>query len=263
MAEQPAIDPMHQFLIHKIVEIPPINLGGFMLDMSITNSIATLLAGVVLLMVFLALTARGEIVPNRAQAAAEALYGIIDNVLVTPIIGAGGRPYIPFIFTLFAFIFMVNMLGMVPYFFTPTAQLIVPVALALLVFATVLIVGFAKSGLGFLKLFFPSGLPWPLYFIVTPIELISFFSRPLSHSVRLWANIFAGHLVLKLFAGFSVQLVAPESGLGAIGLIGALLPLLLSVAMTALEFLVAFLQAYVFALLTCVYLNDALHADHH
>lgn len=253
-----ANDPLHQFQIEVFQRA---EAGA--LDLSFSSSSLFMLASAALVVGGLSLGMRkAALVPSRGQSVAEQAYGFVDG-MVRSVIGEAGKPFFPFIFTLFAFIFMVNMLGMVPYFFTPTAQLIVPVALALLVFATVLIVGFAKSGFGFLKLFFPSGLPWPLYIIVTPIEIISFFSRPLSHSVRLWANIFAGHLVLKLFAGFSVQLASPEAGLGAIGVIGALLPLLLTVAMTALEFLVAFLQAYVFSLLTCVYLNDALHADHH
>jgi F-type H+-transporting ATPase subunit a len=253
-----ANDPLHQFQIQVLA---PAQLGA--LDASFSTSSLFMLASAALVLGGLSFGMRkAALVPSRGQSVAEQAYGFVEG-MVRGIAGDAGKPLFPFVFTLFSFIFMVNMLGMVPYFFTPTAQLIVPVALALLVFVSVLVIGFAKSGFGFLKLFFPSGLPWPLYFIVTPIELISFFSRPLSHSVRLWANIFAGHLVLKLFAGFSVQLAAPETGLGALGLIGALLPLLLSVAMTALEFLVAFLQAYVFALLTCVYLNDALHADHH
>lgn len=249
-----AIDPLHQF---HVVFFGRAALGP--IDYSFSTSSLFMVAAATLVAGGLSLGMRkAALVPTRGQSIAEGFYGFVEG-MVTSVAGASGKPFFPFIFTLFSFIFAVNMLGMFPYFFTPTAQLIVPVALALLVFATVLIVGLAKSGLGFFKLFFPSGIPWPLYIIVTPIEIISFFSRPVSHSVRLWANIFAGHLVLKLFAGFSAQL----TDLGAIGVAGALLPLLLTMAMTALELLVAFLQAYVFAILTCVYLNDALHADHH
>lgn len=249
-----ASDPLHQF---HIQQLRPFSIGG--VDASFTTSSLFMVGAVVLVAGGLSWAmAKPALVPNRAQSVAEGFYGFIDGMVET-VIGKAGKPFFPLIFTLFSFIFAVNMLGMFPYFFTPTAQLIVPVVLALAVFAGVLIIGFAKSGFGFLKLFFPSGIPWPLYFIITPIEIISFFSRPLSHSIRLWANIFAGHLVLKLFAGFTPQLL----DLGAVGFIGAILPLVMTVAMTALELLVAFLQAYVFAMLTCVYLNDALHADHH
>lgn len=254
MASEKGLDPLHQF---DIVAYSRASLGA--LDVSLTNAGLIMLAGVLLAAGGLAYAMRSPaLVPTRAQSVAEGFYGFVDG-MVGGVMGKDGKPFFAFIFTLFSFIFVVNMLGMFPYFFTPTSHLIVPVALALLVFAMVLVVGFAKSGFGFFKLFFPSGIPWPLYLIVTPIEVISFFSRPLSHSVRLWANIFAGHLVLKLFAGFSAQLTE----FGAVGVLGALAPLLLTVAMTALEILVAFLQAYVFAILTCVYLNDALHADHH
>ena len=250
-----ANDPLHQFTIEffERAQIGP-------LDASFSTSSLFMVASAALVAGGLSFAMRdAALVPGRAQSVAEGFYGFVDGMILN-VIGKSGKAFFPFVFTLFAFIFVINMLGMVPFFFTPTAQLIVPVALALLVFATVLIVGFAKNGLGFLKLFFPSGIPWPLYAIVTPIEIISFFSRPLSHSVRLWANIFAGHLVLKLFAGFSAQL---SEAFGVLGVVGALVPLALTVAMTALEILVAFLQAYVFAILTCVYLNDAVHAGHH
>lgn len=249
-----ANDPLHQFQIEilQALQLGPVDASFSTSSLVMVGAVVATTGGLAYAM------RRPALVPSRGQSVAEGFYGFVDG-MVKNVMGEAGRPFFPLIFTLFSFIFMVNMLGMFPYFFTPTAQLIVPVALALLVFATVLIVGFAKNGFGFFSLFFPSGIPWPLYFIVTPIEIISFFSRPLSHSVRLWANIFAGHLVLKLFAGFSVDL----SSLGALGLVGALAPLALTVAMTALELLVAFLQAYVFAILTCVYLNDALHAGDH
>jgi F-type H+-transporting ATPase subunit a len=170
----------------------------------------------------------------------------------------GVKKFFPFVFTLFIFIFMANMLGMFPYWFTPTSQIVVTATLALIVFATVIIVGVTKNGFKFLKLFVPSGVPLPLLFIVTPIEIVSFFSRPLSHAVRLWANIFAGHVLLKVFASFVPMMAAA----GAVGVLGSILPLGMTVALYALEFLVAFLQAYVFALLTCIYLNDALHPGH-
>jgi len=273
MAEQPAIDPMHQFLIHKIVEIPPINLGGFMLDMSITNSIATLLAGVVLLMVFLALTARGEIVPNRAQAAAEALYGIIDNVLVTPIIGAGGRPYIPFIFTLFMLILTLNLMSVVfalgnigglTLTFTVTAQLAVTATLAVITFFSVFILGFIKHGPKFLSLFWVPGMGVVGGILMVFIEMISYFVRPVTLAMRLFGNMLGGHVVMSLFGSFVVGLgiFALAGGIATLGFLGAGLSLAMIVALTGLELVVAVLQAFVFAALTTVYLNEVVNFGH-
>ena len=170
----------------------------------------------------------------------------------------GVKRFFPLIFSLFMFIFMANMLGMFPYWFATTSQIVVTATLALMVFATVLIVGFAKNGLKFFKLFAPSGVPWYILWFVVIIEIISFFSRPLSHSVRLWANIFAGHVLLKVFASFVPMMDAA----GGIVAIGSVLPFLMTTALYALEFLVAALQAYVFAMLTTLYFNDALHPGH-
>ena len=273
MAEQPAIDPMHQFLIHKIVDIPPINIGGFMLDMSITNSVATLLAGVALLMVFLALTARGEIVPNRAQAAAEALYGIIDNVLVTPIIGAGGRPYIPFIFTLFMLILTLNLMSVVlaignigglTLTFTVTAQLAVTATLAVITFFSVFILGFIKHGPKFLSLFWVPGMGIPGGIAMVFIEMISYFVRPVTLAMRLFGNMLGGHVVMSLFGSFVVGLgiFALAGGIATLGWIGSGLSLAMIVALTGLELVVAVLQAFVFAALTTVYLNEVVNFGH-
>jgi F-type H+-transporting ATPase subunit a len=190
---------------------------------------------------------------------AEGAHDFINNMVRDAAGEEGVKKFFPFVFTLFLFIFAANMIGMFPYFFTPTSQIIVTATMALMVFFTVIVIGFAKNGLKFLKLFVPSGIPWYILWLVTLIEVISFFSRPLSHAVRLWANILAGHLVLKVFAGFVPMMAAA----GAVGIVGSLLPLTMTVALYALEFLVAFLQAYVFALLTCIYLNDALHPGHH
>jgi F-type H+-transporting ATPase subunit a len=189
---------------------------------------------------------------------AEATYGFIHSMVKNAAGEEGVRRFFPFVFTLFLFIFGANMLGMFPYFFTPTSQIIITATMALGVFATVIIVGFAKNGLKFLKLFVPSGVPVYILPFVVLIEVISFFSRPLSHAVRLWANILAGHLVLKVFAGFVPMMAAA----GGVWIGASLLPLAMTVGLYALEFLVAFLQAYVFALLTCIYLNDALHPGH-
>ena len=273
MAEQPAIDPMHQFLIHKIVDIAPLNLGGFMLDMSITNSVMTLLFGAALLMVFLALTARGEIVPNRAQAAAEALYGIIDNVLVTPIIGAGGRPYIPFIFTLFMLILTLNLMSVVfavgniggqEWTFTVTAQLAVTATLAVITFFSVFILGFVKHGPKFLSLFWVPGMGIIGGVLMVFIEMISYFVRPVTLAMRLFGNMLGGHVVMSLFGSFVVGLgiFALAGGIATLGWIGSGLSLAMIVALTGLELVVAVLQAFVFAALTTVYLNEVVNFGH-
>jgi F-type H+-transporting ATPase subunit a len=172
--------------------------------------------------------------------------------------GTQGMRFFPLVFSLFMFVLFANLFGMIPYFFTVTSHIIVTFALAMVVITTVILYGFMKHGLGFLKLFVPEGVPGVLMPLVVAIEIISFLSRPISLSVRLFANMLAGHITLKVFAGFVVSL----SGLGAIGIGGAILPLVMTVALTALEFLVSFLQAYVFAVLTCMYLNDALHPSH-
>jgi F-type H+-transporting ATPase subunit a len=172
--------------------------------------------------------------------------------------GEEGMRFFPFVFSLFSFILVLNMFGMIPGLFTVTSHIVVTAMLALLVFFTVIGYGLYKNGLKFFKLFVPSGIPIYIMPLIVLIEIMSFLSRPISHSVRLFANMLAGHITLKVFAGFVVML----SGLGVVGWVGAILPLALTVALTALEFLVAFLQAYVFAILTCIYLNDALHPGH-
>ena len=172
--------------------------------------------------------------------------------------GKGGMKFFPMVFTLFMFVLVANLFGMIPYFFTVTSHIVVTAALALLVILTVTIYGFYKNGTHFFNLFVPSGVPAPIVPLVTLIEIISFLSRPLSLAVRLFANMLAGHITLKVFAGFVVTLTS----FGFFGSLGALLPLAMVVALTALEFLVAFLQAYVFTILTCMYLNDALHPGH-
>ena len=248
-------DPIHQFHINPIS--PPIHLGA--VDATFTNASLFMVAGVVVASGFMAWAMRARaLVPGRAQSVAEIGYGFIHGMVKDAAGEEGVKRFFPFVFTLFTFIFMANMLGMFPYWFAPTSQIIVTATMALIVFTTVLIVGFAKNGLQFLKLFVPSGVPILILPFVVLIEIISFFSRPLSHAVRLWANVLAGHLVLKVFAGFVPQLLAAG---GAIGVL-SILPLAMTVGLYALEFLVAFLQAYVFALLTCIYLNDALHPGH-
>jgi len=248
-------DPIHQFHINPIST--PINIGG--VDATFTNASLFMVAGVAIGAGFLAWAMRpAAMVPGRAQSVAEIGYGFIHGMVKDAAGEEGVKRFFPFVMTLFLFIFMANMLGMFPYWFAPTSQVIVTATMALMVFATVLIVGISKNGAKFLKLFVPSGVPIYILPFVVLIEIISFFSRPLSHAVRLWANILAGHLVLKVFASF-VPMMAAAGGLVAFG---SVLPLIMTVALYALEFLVAFLQAYVFALLTCIYLNDALHPGH-
>jgi F-type H+-transporting ATPase subunit a len=245
-------DPIHQFDIHRIV---PINIGGW--DVSFTNSSLFMLLAVVLTVGFyMVATQARSLVPTRLQSLAEISYEFIADMLRDSI-GKEGMKYFPFVFSLFMFIFFCNMLGMIPGAFTVTSHIIVTAALAAIVFLTVLVLGFAKNGLRFFKLFVPSGVPIYILPLVTLIEIISFLSRPVSHSVRLFANMLAGHITLKVFGGFVVMLL----GAGSFAVLSPL-PLIAAVALTALEFLVAFLQAYVFTMLTCMYLNDALHPGH-
>lgn len=276
MADAPAIDPMHQFLVHKIVELPPINIGGFALDMSITNSVAMMLTGLVLMMLFIGLTARGEVVPNRAQALGEAVYNIVDRVLVMPIIGPHGRPYIPFIFSLFMLILVLNLmsvlfaignLGGLELTFTVTAQLAVTATLAVIAFFTVFILGFVKHGPKFLGLFFPSGMGVVGATLMAPIEMLSYFVRPITLAMRLFGNMLGGHVVMSLFGSFVVALglVAINDGFGHANdllLVPSALSFLMIVALTGLELVVALLQAFVFAALTTVYLNEVVNFGH-
>ncbi|MGQ0532524.1 MAG: F0F1 ATP synthase subunit A [Caulobacteraceae bacterium] len=249
-------DPIHQFHVNNNVNVP-LQLGPF--DATINDASLFMAIGVTAAAGLMWWAMRpAAVVPGRAQVVAETTYNFIHGMVRDAAGEEGVKRFFPFVFTLFLFIFAANMIGMFPYNFTPTSQIVVTATMALMVFVTVIGVGLLKNGFKFFKLFFPSGIPWPLYIIVTPIEILSFFSRPLSHAVRLWANILAGHLVLKVFAGFVPMMAAA----GAVGIAGSILPLTMTVALYALEFLVAFLQAYVFALLTCIYLNDALHPGH-
>ena len=245
-------DPIHQFEIHHIL---PIKLFGW--DVSFTNSSLFMLTAVLVTAAFFMVAMRSRaLVPNRLQSVAEIAHEFVAGMLREST-GHGGMKYFPFVFALFIFIFVCNMLGMIPGFFTVTSHIVVTAALAALVFLTVIVVGFAKHGLRFLKLFVPSGVPIVILPLVVAIEIISFLSRPVSHSVRLFANMLAGHITLKVFGGFVVMLLG-AGGFAAL----APLPFLMAIALTALEVLVAFLQAYVFTMLTCMYLNDALHPGH-
>jgi len=246
------IDPIHQFNIDKIFTIG--HIGNQ--EIAFTNSSAYMF-GTVALISLLMIGAGRELVPGRFQSMAEISYEFVANTLRSSA-GAEGMKFFSLVFSIFMFICVSNIVGIIPYAFTVSSHIIVTAALALLVFFTVLIYGFYKNGLKFFKLFVPSGVPIVILPLVVTIEIISFLSRPVSHSVRLFANMLAGHITLKVFASFVTMLGA----FGIAGWLGALLPLALTVALTALELLVAFLQAYVFAILTCIYLNDALHPGH-
>ena len=250
-AGEGAHSPMHQFEINRLHE-----LDWFGYDASFTNSSLFMVGAVALITGFMLFAMRGgSLVPNRVQSVAEMSYEYIEG-MVRENLGDEGMKFFPWIFSLFMFILVLNMMGMMPYSFTVTSHIIVTFGLAAMVWLTVTAIGFYKHGFGFLKLFLPSGLPWWLIPVIVPIELISYFIRPISHSVRLFANMMAGHTMLKVFAGFIVSFAA--AGLGAAGIA----PLLFMIAFTGLEVLVAFLQALIFTVLTCIYLNDALHMHH-
>jgi F-type H+-transporting ATPase subunit a len=202
-------------------------------------------------------TSPRALVPGRFQSVAEMSYEFVANT-VRASAGTEGMRFFPFVFTLFMFILFANVIGLIPYSFTVTSQIIITATFALLVFFIVVIYGFWRNGLHFFNLFVPKGVPVYILPAIVVIEILSFLSRPISHSVRLFANMLAGHITLQVFAGFIIML----GSAGAIGWLGATLPLALVVMLTALELLVAFLQAYVFAILTCIYLNDAIHPGH-
>lgn len=257
-------DPIHQFEVQKIVDLPDITLPGVgVIDMAFTNSTLamTLAAGAIILLMAV-VTAKPAVVPGRLQSVGELLFGIVDN-LTHSLIGHEGRKFSPFILTLFLFILAMNVLGLF-LVFTATSQLAVTATLGVITILMVLIVGFARNGLGFFKLFVPGGVPLPILFIVVPIEVVSFLLRPVTLALRLFGNMLGGHVALKVFAGFVVSLgaLAAGGGLGFLGIPGAILALSGVVALTALEFLVAFLQAFVFAVLATIYLNDVVNLGH-
>ena len=235
----------------------PIEVGG--LDMSFTNSSMFMVIVAVLITAFLTLSMSGRaMVPGRWQSMAELSYEFIAGLLRDSV-GSGGRRYFPFIFTLFMFLLFCNLMGMMPYTFTVTSHIIVTFALALVVFIGVNVIGFARHGLGFLNLFVPAGVPKAFLLVLVPIELLSHFVKPVSLSVRLFANMMAGHTMLKVFAGFIIAL-GTIGGVG--GPLGAFATLAFVVALTGLEVGIAILQAYVFTVLSCIYLNDAINMHH-
>ena len=235
--------PLEQFEI-----TPFIHLKTGSVDLAFTNSSLAMVITVAAIILFLTLTVNTRsIIPSRMQLMSEISYNFISQLL-NDTVGNQGRKYFPFIFSIFMFVLIGNMVGMIPYSFTFTSHIIVTFALATVVFIGVTVLGFIKHGLHFFSFFIIPGLPWYMLPILLPIEVISYLSRPISLSVRLFANMLAGHTLLKVFAGFVVPL----------GLAG-ILPLAFIVALTGLEILIAFLQAYVFAILTCLYINDAIH----
>jgi F-type H+-transporting ATPase subunit a len=249
-----AADPIHQFQLTKYFTLG--HIGGQ--EIAFTNSSAYMFAAVAIIsLLMIAGTARRQLVPGRMQSLAELSYEFVATTIRSSA-GPEGMKFFPLVFSLFMFILVSNLVGIIPYQFTISSHLIVTAALALLVFFIVLFYGLYKNGLKFFRLFVPSGVPIYIMPLVVLIEVISFFLRPVSHSVRLFANMLAGHIALKVFASFIGMLGA----LGILGWAGAVLPLGLTMALTALELLVAFLQAYVFAILTCIYLNDAIHPGH-
>jgi F-type H+-transporting ATPase subunit a len=247
-------DPIHQFEIVKYITLGRIGVH----EIAVTNSalfMAIAVMGISLLLI--GATGRRSLVPGRLQSIAEMSYEFIAD-MINSTAGREGMRFFPFVFSLFMFILFLNLIGLIPYSFTVTTHIVITASLALMVFLTVIVYGFWRNGPRFLKLFVPSGIPIYILPLVSMIEVLSFLSRPLSHSVRLFANMLAGHITLKVFAGFIVLL----SAWGVAGWVGAVLPLALTIALTALELLVAVLQAYVFAILTCIYLNDAIHPGH-
>lgn len=238
--------PLEQFMIKKII---PLEIGG--VDVSYTNSALAMTIAVIAVSVFLIFgMRRGALVPGRWQVVTEMSYEFVAN-MIRDNVGQEGRRYFPFIFTLFMFIFAGNLIGMIPYSFTYTSHLIVTFGLAAVVFIGVTIIGFAKHGFHFFHFFLPHGVPWFLAWLIIPIEILSYLSRPVSLSIRLFANMMAGHTMLKVFAGFVVLL----------GIWGVA-PLIFIAVFIGFEIFVALLQAYIFTVLSCLYLHDALHPQH-
>jgi F-type H+-transporting ATPase subunit a len=243
--ERTVASPLEQFEIKRFVEIGEV--GGF--DLSFTNAALFMVLATVVCSAFMILSVRSRaLVPGRWQSMAELSYEFVAN-MVRENVGSEGRKFFPFVFSLFMFILLGNLLGMIPYSFTFTSHIIVTFALAMIVFLLVTLVGLAIHGLHFFTYFFPAGAPKVMAPLLIPIEILSYLSRPVSLSIRLFANMMAGHTMLKVFAGFTIGL----------GVLGGWAPLAINVALTGFEVLVAVLQAYVFTILTCLYLHDAIH----
>jgi F-type H+-transporting ATPase subunit a len=248
------VDPIHQFEIRNF--LPLFNLGEHQISFTNSALYMFIIVGLISLLL-IGTTWRRAVVPGRLQSIAEISYEFVADT-VRSSAGTEGMKFFPFVFTLFMFVLAANLIGLIPYSFTVTSQLVITASLALLVFFLVVGYGFWKNGLRFFNLFVPKGVPKLILPAIVAIEVLSFLSRPVSHSVRLFANMLAGHITLQVFAGFVIML----GSAGILGVFGATLPFILVVLLIALELLVAFLQAYVFAILTCIYLNDAIHPGH-
>jgi len=251
---------MHQFQIATLI---PFELGG--VDLSFTNSSLWMLIGAIISIVGLTIASeRKAMIPGRLQVAAEGLFNFIENLIIDNIGGyskenkISSKQYFPLVFTLFMMVLVGNFLGMIPYSFTYTSHLAVTAGLSLMVFFTVLIIGIARHGFHFFSLFVPSGVPFWLLWLVVLIEIVSFISRPITLSVRLFANMVAGHVLMKVIAGFAIMFASA----GGLAWLGTLLPIALNVVMIGFEFFIAFIQAYVFAVLTCIYLKDTMEIEH-
>lgn len=273
MAKAPPIAPMEQFMVHPLVQLPPLRLGGFVLDMSITNATVAMAFAALVVCVLLFAAGKRQLVPGRLQSLGESLFELIDTTLVGPIIGHAGKPYVPFVFTIFMLVLVMNMMGLVLSFgnlahqewtFTATAQLAVTVALALITFLSVVVIGFVKNGLGFFKLFTPSGLPWYVVLFIAPLEFLSFMIRPVTLSMRLFGNMLGGHVVMSLFGSFVVALgiIGLSGGLASLAFVPSVLSFAMIVALSGLELVVAVLQAFVFVALATVYLNEVVNFGH-
>jgi|SRR5580704_2116786 F-type H+-transporting ATPase subunit a len=259
-----AIEPMNQFLVHKIVPIPVEIPGVGTLDLSITNSVLFMLVSAGLLAIFFLMAARRQVVPGRLQALAEILYTMVDGTLTGAIIGDRGRPFLPFVFTIFLLIAVLNLVGLAPGGFSVTSQLAVTATLAVMTFLTVIVVGIARNGLGIFKLFWPPGVHWVMAIFIGFFEFVSFMIRPMTLAMRLFGNMIGGHVVMYVFASFVVGLglFALHGGLASLGFAASAISFAMVVGLVALELVVAFLQAFVFAALTCVYLNEVVNLDH-
>ncbi len=246
-------DPLHQFVVTKII---PLHVAG--IDLSFTNSSLWMMIAAVVSTALLTLSMRpAALVPGRAQVMAEMVYEFVAN-MIRENIGPAGRQYFPLIFTMFMMVLMGNMLGLLPYSFTFTSQLIVTGALALFIFLMVMVLGIVRHGTHFFSLFLPPGVPVWLFPLVIPLEIVSYLIRPITLSVRLFANMMAGHLMLKVFAGFSVAMISA----GALGWVGAMFPMLFNAVLTGFELMIALIHAYVFSVLCCLYLKDTVELAH-
>lgn len=246
-------DPLHQFVVTPII---PLHIAG--IDLSFTNSSLWMMIAVVVSTTLLTLGMKqSALIPGRAQVLAEMVYEFVAN-MIRENIGPAGRQYFPLIFTMFMMVLMGNMLGLLPYSFTFTSQLIVTGALALFIFLMVMVLGIVRHGLHFFSLFLPPGVPVWLFPLVIPLEVVSYLIRPITLSVRLFANMMAGHLMLKVFAGFSVAMISA----GALGWVGAMFPMLFNAVLTGFELMIALIHAYVFSVLCCLYLKDTVELAH-